>query len=107
MRCTQTSGCFPTEKVGRNIYPAFFVLEFSVFVFPYHWLVKLTLSFLRQMDMGSSPCAQIWARAVRTKRARGGGVIRHKLIESEQELTDSDGRRTVSHPACPLQGIEP
>ena len=53
------------------------------------------------MDIGSLSCAQIWVRAVHTKRGSG-------INKSAQELTRRDSRKkTTAPPTLPHQGIEP
>ena len=59
--------------------------------------VRRTL--LRQMDMGSFTCAQIWVRAIRTK----GGQA--QTIKSPQELTRGN-INTFTYPA-PSRGSNP
>ena len=93
MQCADSSGRFPRGKRTATVrrYPAsslclsFFCVHcFRVFIPP---AVMPTL--LRQMDMGSLTCAQIWVRAVHAKA-------------QASQLTRRD-RKTVPHPA-PLEG---
>ena len=68
----------------------FFV--FDVFLFAVFSVVHATPAVrttpLRQMDIGSLTCAQIWVRNVHTKRERGGGwweVVGHKEVGTRDE----------------------
>ena len=58
-------------------------------------------TLLRQLNIGSLTCAQIWVRAVQIKREGGGGAGTNK---SALELTRKDRRMPLT---LPHQGVEP
>ena len=94
MQCTGNLGCFPQGKVSSHstALPSFFFSScvhcFCVSIPP---AVKPTL--LRQMDMGSLMCAQIWVHAVHT----GGSGTNQSALGGTEKLFLT----------LPSQGIDP
>ena len=83
MQCTGSSGCFFWR------YPAFFSL---CAVFPYHRPI-----ILRQMDLESLTCAQIWMRAVHMKGGEAQTNPHESWLGGTEKLS-----LTLPH-----QGIDP
>ena len=99
MQCTGNCRYFlsPGEKRAAIVtrYPAFRYIFFIPCVRCFRVSIPPAVrpALLRQMDIGSLTCAQIWVRSVHTK----GWLGRNKST-SAQELTRR-GRKPVLHPA--------
>ena len=99
MQCTGNSGSFLRGKWAAIVrhYPAFDKYccpVCNVFVFPYHRLWGL---LLRQMDMGSLTCAQVWVGAVHTKGCRA----QTSLYKNRLGRVNRNNCYLVTYPAPP------
>ena len=97
-QCMGSSGCYPRGKRAAIVrrYPHVFPCRYTMFSC-FHATGCEAYS-LRQMDMGSLTCAQIF-RACRTHEGGSG------TNKSAQELTRGD-RKTCPSP-CPTRGSNP
>ena len=98
MQCTGNLGCFPWGNRAAIVwrYPALFFPVCSVFCVSIPPAVRPTL--LRQMDMRSLTCAQIWVHAVHMKG------VRHKQVCTR---VHSERQKKCSWRTLSRQGIEP
>ena len=112
MQCTGNSGYFPQGKRAATVlrhHPAFLppCAHCSCFQsIGYEAYSFLSFFFLRQMDMGSLTCAQIWVSAVHTKRGGGGEGIRHNQVCTR--VVDPDRQKKLPYVSpCPARGSNP